>query len=234
MKFNYSYKAFTITTLLVGNLYLFLYFMKLPKTNSVPEEEYEVELALEELFPEENLATISTENIKIETHQIHNEASDFIEEIENERTNNPESLDEKLSEIDQAIEGSSNTREPILQEEKVELEKKENPDNSNTTENTLENTSKSSTNSYRLVNRKATYFPNPVYTCEGFGKVVLYIEVGANGLVNSVTFNAKSSTTSNACLVENAIKYAKKARFTKDKNKPSQMGSITYVFPGQE
>ena len=77
-------------------------------------------------------------------------------------------------------------------------------------------------------------FPNPVYICESFGKVVLQIEVNPNGYVIMTSVNKNTSTTTNLCLIESAIDYAKKARFTKDKNKPSQMGSITYVFPGQE
>ena len=97
----------------------------------------------------------------------------------------------------------------------------------------MTNNSKS-TNSYRLINRKVIVFPNPVYTCDSFGKVVLHIEVNANGYVLMTSVNKNASTTTNLCLIEIAIDYAKKARFTKDKNKPSQMGSITYIFPGQE
>ena len=64
--------------------------------------------------------------------------------------------------------------------------------------------------------------------------MVLLIEVNANGYVSMTSVNKNASTTSNLCLIESAIDYAKKARFTKNKNKPSQMGSITYIFPGQE
>ncbi|MFK5982134.1 MAG: energy transducer TonB, partial [Flavobacteriaceae bacterium] len=61
-----------------------------------------------------------------------------------------------------------------------------------------------------------------------------HIEVDALGKVILASLNTNSSTTTNVCLIENAIHYANKARFTKDENKPSQMGSITYIFPGQE
>ena len=59
MKFNYSYKAFAITILILGNLYLLFYFIKLPSNSIILEEEYEIEYALEEVIPEEELASVS-------------------------------------------------------------------------------------------------------------------------------------------------------------------------------
>ena len=233
MKFNYSYKSFLITLLLVGSLYLILYFTNLPKGETeVVEGEYEIELVQDDFLDEEDLAIASTKKIKIETHSVNNEAEDFIKELESERQQNPESIEEKLSEIDNAISGSENNHNPYETINKEKLETNNKP--SDTEEVIKHSNNKNTTNSYRLVSRKATYFPNPVYTCEGFGKVDLLIEVNGDGIVTKATFNKNNSTTNNACLIGNAIKYAKKARFTKDKNKPLQIGSITYIFPGQE
>ena len=64
MSFNYSYKAFVITILILGNLYLLFYFIKLPSNSIILEEEYEIEYALEEVIPEEELASVSEEEIK--------------------------------------------------------------------------------------------------------------------------------------------------------------------------
>ncbi len=228
MNFNYSYKAFLITTLLVGNLILLMYSVKLSKTEEIQEEEYDIEYALEDIFPEEELATLSTEHVKIETHKAFNEAEKFISELENERNETSENTQDKLSEMDHAMEDINATRIPITPPKKENLEKKEKKNSEE------EGNNKNSTNSYRLLNRKALYFPNPVYICDAFGKVVLHIEVNNYGKVIQATFNKNSSTTSNVCLIESAIKYAKKARFTKDANKPLQMGSVTYVFPGQQ
>ena len=232
MNFNYSYKAFVITILLLGNLYLLFYFVKLPSNQIAPEEEYEIEYALEEILPEEDIAKVSEIKIKIETHQIYNEAEEFIKELEADREENSESIEGKLSEINDAISDSKSERIEVSIEKEVDDKK-----DSKTTnlESTLVTTNNSkSTNSYRLNNRNVIEFPNPVYTCESFGKVVLHIEVNANGYVIMTSVNKNSSTTTNLCLIESAIEYAEKARFTKDANKPSQMGSITYVFPGQE
>ena len=227
MSFNYSYKAFIITILILGNLYLLFYFIKLPSNSIILEEEYEIEYALEEVITEEELASVSEEEIKIETHKVFNEDQKFIEELETDRKENNESAEDKLSEINEVISDSKSERKDDLA-----IEKK---NKFNLPEAILATTNNSkSTNSYRLVNRKVIEFPNPVYVCDSFGKVVLHIEVNANGYVIMTSVNKNASTTTNLCLIESAIDYAKKARFTKNKNKPSQMGSITYIFPGQE
>ena len=227
MNFNYSYKAFVITILILGNLYLLFYFIKLPSDSIILEEEYEIEYALEEVIPEEELASVSEEEIKIETHKVFNEDQKFIEELETDRKENNESTEDKLSEINEVILDSKSERKDDLATEKKYK--------SNLPEAILATTNNSkSTNSYRLVNRKVIEFPNPVYVCDSFGKVVLHIEVNANGYVIMTSVNKNASTTTNLCLIESAIDYAKKARFTKDKNKPSQVGIITYIFPGQE
>jgi len=217
---------------LVGNLFLILYFTNLPKNNALIEEEYEIEYAPEVPIEKEKLAKLSTEKTKIETHKAFNQAEDFIKEIENDRAENSNPVQDKLSEIDQAIGESSNNRKSLVQDKKTSIESKKTEIISK--KETGNNSSKNSTNSYRLVNRKALFFPNPIYTCDAYGKVVLHIEVDASGKVIEATINTNSSTTNNVCLLESAISYAKKARFTKAENKALQMGSITYIFPGQD
>ncbi|MGB5359011.1 MAG: energy transducer TonB, partial [Eudoraea sp.] len=61
------------------------------------------------------------------------------------------------------------------------------------------------------------------------GRVVVNIEVDATGNVINASFNEKSSNTSNGCLVENAITYALKAKFS-SASRTSQKGTITYLF----
>ena len=55
------------------------------------------------------------------------------------------------------------------------------------------------------------------------------ITVDNNGYVTEASFNDKSSGTDNGCLVDNAIAYALKARFSPD-SKAAQIGTITYLF----
>ncbi|MGB3143698.1 MAG: hypothetical protein WBB24_06295 [Maribacter sp.] len=86
--------------------------------------------------------------------------------------------------------------------------------------------------SYSLVDRNNYKLPPPIYTCIEGGKVVINIKVDALGYVTEADFNAKSSGTSNGCLVDNAIAYALKARFNSS-DKEFQKGTITYLFQGK-
>ena len=83
--------------------------------------------------------------------------------------------------------------------------------------------------SYSLLNRNAYDLPPPIYTCIEGGKVVINIKVDSDGYVTETSFNEKSSTTSNGCLVDNAMAYAQKAYFNSS-SKASQKGTITYLF----
>ena len=85
---------------------------------------------------------------------------------------------------------------------------------------------------YRLVDRNALYVPNPVYTCAASGTVVVNISVDAKGRVIAQSINENSSSTTNGCLWDAALDYASQTVFSKAQRN-SQLGSITYYFPGQ-
>lgn len=87
--------------------------------------------------------------------------------------------------------------------------------------------------SYSLIGRNNYKLPPPIYTCIEGGKVIINIEVDAVGNVIDASFNAKSSGTSNGCLVDNAITYALKAKFNSSSTKALQKGTITYLFQGK-
>jgi hypothetical protein len=84
-----------------------------------------------------------------------------------------------------------------------------------------------------LVDRKAIKLRNPVYTCDRGGKVVITIEVNALGTVVQASYNKNASTTTNGCLIESALNYANQSKFTTSSEKEKQIGTITYLFPGQ-
>ena len=86
--------------------------------------------------------------------------------------------------------------------------------------------------SYSLIDRSNYRLPPPIYTCIEGGKVVVNIEVDSSGKVIDADFNAHSSDTSNGCLVENAVAYALKARFSSHQ-RSAQQGTITYIFQGK-
>lgn len=88
-----------------------------------------------------------------------------------------------------------------------------------------------STVSYRLPNRRAIGIPNPVYTCIRGGTVVVDIRVGRSGAVTYAAIDKSRSYTTDRCLWDAALAYAKRARFNADpKARSSQAGSITYQF----
>jgi len=87
---------------------------------------------------------------------------------------------------------------------------------------------------YDLTGRTHTYLPLPIYKCEGSGKVALAIEVDQRGRITEAKIIASESTTSEACLVETAIKTAMISRFNADLKSPkSQAGTLTYHFVAQ-
>ena len=86
--------------------------------------------------------------------------------------------------------------------------------------------------SYSLAGRQGTYLPVPAYLCEGGGDIVVDIVVNQKGFVTNATISSK--TTGSECLFAEAIKAARRSRFTMDEKAPvSQAGSITYRFVAQ-
>lgn len=91
--------------------------------------------------------------------------------------------------------------------------------------------SRRSTITYILRERDAVKIPNPVYTCDAEGKVVINIEVSGQGNVIKASYNKNASTTANGCLVDQALEYAKGAIFN-NSTRQTQLGSISFEFQG--
>ena len=85
---------------------------------------------------------------------------------------------------------------------------------------------------YSLIAREHVQLPTPTYLCQVNGKIIINITVDRNGNVMSAHYNQSSSST-NQCLIDHAIAYAKKAQFNADDTKRSQIGTITYYFQGK-
>lgn len=84
--------------------------------------------------------------------------------------------------------------------------------------------------SYNLPGRKASRLPNPAYKCYGAGMVTILIAVDNAG--NVVKAKVQDATSSpDKCLREEALKAAKRSKFSVDRKAPSpQMGDIIYQF----
>ncbi len=198
-----------------------------------PEEEtMAVEYA--EIIPEEELALADeVEKVEIKTNTAYNEAEKFIKEIENDRNGTFEE-NEPLESETYDITSSSNMDFSKAQDKLEEVKEKLSQSPAKQKTKRTQSVNRKTTITYRLVDRKAMDLPNPVYTCDAGGKIVISIEVNASGKVTRATYNQTLSTTTNGCLIDAALSYAKESRFNTKAEKPEQLGTISYLFPGQE
>lgn len=220
MEFIEKHKALIITSLLMGIFVLSLYNINMiakQKEQSeilmeIPEELME-ELTKEdepEPQPEEDRQLIASKR----THDAFNEDFEDHDEIEERiksltEVEEPEPVEETPEDI------------PAIEEEIKKEEPKPEPEDTNNSY---------SSSSWSLQGRKLLgKIPNPVYTCNASGKVVVKIEVNKNGYVIDTKIDKRKSTTRNECLFDNAIEYARGALFSNSEIE-KQDGTITYYF----
>ncbi len=219
---------------------LLLYSIRL---GAKQEDEYVIEMALadedlEELLQEEEkrLEEMASNADPIKSHMAFNQTAKpsvgspeplkTLQEIMEERAMNEAPNDLLTSDGGYA----ANLKE--LAEQRKEKKKQLGEKEAQKKEFTNNLAEKRTSISYSLLDRNAYDLPPPIYTCIEAGKVVINIEVDADGYVTETSFNEKSSTTTNGCLVDNAMAYAQKAYFNSS-NKASQKGTITYLFQGK-
>ena len=80
------------------------------------------------------------------------------------------------------------------------------------------------------------YVRNPGYTCgyASSGTITVIIKVNKNGDVTLAEYDASQSNGGNVCMIEQAIKYAKKSRFSYSASaNKMQTGRISYTFISQ-
>lgn len=214
-------------------LSVFSFSLKQKEAN-IAESYYEIEPE-KPLTPEEMKvleAMDKLNNAKAETNQAFNENK------ENKRFDQayksiapPEDYVPKTSSAEELqnfakshdYEDSKINREEISSFDKVNELLKKQKDDSNNGRSTI---------SFSLIDREKIYIPIPVYLCEVGGKIVVNITVNSSGDVTDAYINNSSSTT-NECLTEHALDYAKQSKFSSAVNKPSQLGTITFNFIGK-
>ena len=238
---NRKQLSLLITVFSMSIVVLILFNISLGEVGSV-EDEYIVEMMLaeediEELLKEkETLEKLSNAD-PIKSHLAYNETS-------KPTYGNPEplqTLEEILAEkaasgegeqTDVTADGEYAERVKELKKKREEAKKKLGEKEAEKKEFTNNLAARKTSVSYSLVDRNNYKLPPPIYTCIEGGKVVINIKVDTNGNVTEASFNEKSSGTSNGCLVDNAITYAQKAKFSSS-TKASQKGTITYIFQGK-
>ncbi|MCL6267539.1 hypothetical protein M3P07_13670 [Flagellimonas sp. 2012CJ39-3] len=239
MNLNRSQLSFLITFFSMTIIVLLLYNIHL---GGVKEEEYVIEMSLDDedieelLKEEEERLEELMNNDPIKSHMALNETAKptignpeplkTLDELMEERALNSEEGEFSESNSDYA----NQLKELAAKREEKKQQLGEREAQKEEFTNFLKD--RRTSISFSLVERNAYSLPPPIYTCIEGGKVVINIKVDSNGYVTEADFNDKSSGTNNYCLIENAITYALKARFSPD-TKNSQIGTITYLFQGK-
>lgn len=227
-----TYKALIITTFL-STVVVFLGFtVHIKKKAELVAEIYFV-MDAEELVEEEleELEALLKSFDNITTNEAFNETKKQ-EELEDAE------FEKLLEEIRNRNDVTKTQVEPKESEQKSSVD--ENPAfndindiiNKRSEKNRKNIANKNSSISYSLIDRTHTFLPTPVYLCEYGGKIVINITVDSNGKVIDAYVN-NSSASSNGCLIDSALEYAKVSQFNPDATKPSQLGTITFLFKGK-
>ncbi|MCM8569398.1 energy transducer TonB [Gramella jeungdoensis] len=235
MDFFDRHKALIITTLLFSVLMLGLYNFKLSSNNDEVSEMLvqldQLKIEQEEKQPEKPQEQQQTNRRKIQTHQAYNQDKETREADFNKKLN--EIFEKNSAEQEEAeneeTEGSEGNY-AINRKNSEEKKKRSDGDDSSKETSQKSATYDYSSISFSLKGRRAVKIPNPVYTCDTAGKVVVNITVDANGYVIDTSINRGSSTTNNECLTDRALEYSAGARFSKLAGRDSQPGTITYYF----
>lgn len=234
-KFFDKHKALILTTLSFSVLMLALYNFKLASGNQdtaemlVDLEQYKL-VEKEELEPEEKQPQ-QNERRDVQTHQAYNQdketrEADFKNKLDEIFKKNSAEQEEAENEDSEGSEGN------YALNRKNSDEKKNRSDGDDSGEEASQKSAvyDYSSISFSLKGRRAVKIPNPVYTCDTAGKVVINITVDANGYVIDSSVNKASSSTTNECLTDRALEYSAGAKFSKLAGRDNQPGTITYHF----
>lgn len=238
MDFFDQHKALIITILIFSILILSMYNINISNESKkiretlielnelrppVPEEE--------QPRPEPEPPTPQPQRPSFETHQAYNQN-------EQESQRNLESRLDEIFEKNAVRQEASEAESSELSKGEIALnnsrtkerKKASEGDNSSKETSVKQGTMRNSSISFSLVGRTAVDIPNPIYTCDRQGRVVINITVNATGDVVKTSVNKNASSTSNECLTDMALEYAASAQFSRLSGRNSQPGTITYNF----
>ena len=254
-----KHKALLLTILIFGIFVMSLFIFELKNHELIAAESY-YELQPEKT-PEEKLMEELALNEKTsqETNKAFNETNEFKEMMKNFKSLNTNDFDKTTKQTEteeieepEEVEDVKNTptnSEPSINEDELSsyskinkvismrsAEKRKssasNGDNSSNKTGVNSSVNRNSSVSYSLKDRKDQHLPPPVYLCEENGKTVINISVNSSGAVVDTSVNKAASTSTNECLIDSALEYARDARFSSATN-ANQIGTITYIFVGK-
>ncbi|MBN4070443.1 hypothetical protein JYT76_02065 [Olleya sp. AH-315-F22] len=227
-----TYKAL-ITTTVLSTVVVFLGFTIHVKKKSELVAETFFEMNAEELVEEEleELEELLKSFDNLTTNEAYNVTKKY-EEFEDAE------FEKRLEEIRSRNEVKETQAKPKKSEQKHTPD--ENPTfneindiiNKRSEKNRKDIANKNSSISYSLLDREHIFLPTPVYLCEFGGKIVINITVNKDGNVTDAYVNS-STASSNGCLIDSAIEYAKVSQFNSVATETSQLGTITFLFKGK-
>lgn len=239
MKLSSADKAMLITFSGASLLVLIFFFLGVePYQNPNQEEEFIEIPVVQELEEEKEEVLKDIARNKVRSHRAYNssklnkESKELFEKedavrnaIEQQQLKTVQDLTEETK---NALAESRKKQEQSLSEHKEQV-RQQIEEREQERERRNAAAIRESTVSYNLIDRDAIFIPNPVYTCSAQGKIVLNISVNGQGAVRQMAYNKKASTSSNGCLLDQALEYANQAIFSSS-SKSSQLGSITFNF----
>ncbi len=235
-KFFDKHKALIITTLFFAVLMLALYNFNLANSKQskaemlVDLEQFRVE-EKNKTEPQKPKETSRQNRRNVQTHQAYNQdkearEADFKNKLDEIFEKNSASQEQSENEETEGSEGNY----ALSRKNSDENKKRSDGDNSGEEASQKSAVYDYSSISFSLKGRRAVRIPNPVYTCDTAGKIVINITVDDNGYVIDASVNRGSSTSTNECLTERALEYAAGAKFSNLAGRYSQPGTITYYF----
>lgn len=239
MDFFDRHKALIITILIFSILILSMYNINISnESKKIRETLIELNNVTPPPPPEEKQPdqepeppTPQPQRPSLETHRAYNQNQ---QESRKNLESRLEEIFQKNSAQQEASEAEStepSRGEVALNNNKTPEKKKASEGNNSSKETSVkQGTMRNSSISYSLVGRTAVEIPNPVYTCDRQGRVVVNITVNASGNVIKTSINKNASSTTNECLTDMALEYAAGARFSRLAGRASQPGTITYNF----
>ena len=235
MDFFEKHKALIITVLFCSVLILGLYNFNLSQKKKIEQqmlvdlEEYTKAEETEEEKPEEEPKPETTRNSP-KTHRAFNENQEAREENFNRELDEILEKNSARQEQSSDSDNSTSTTGTFATGKKSENKKRSDGDNTSEDISTQSGSLRNSSISFSLRGRNAVSIPNPIYTCDRQGKIVVNITVNAEGRVIDTDINKASSNSDNECLTEKALEYALNARFSRLAGRNEQPGTITYNF----
>lgn len=236
-----KYKFAIFGTLFIHILvFFFSIFTTVKDVNRMLSPEVSLEVPLDDVeLEEEVIPELDEEGNPIAPSEVSSMASDANDtrdrSFEDYSTNSEEAqLSAKELEAQYFKEAAENNERSDYADEMEEhkLTKTEDP-KKNTTSGGANAYSGEVMISYNLKGRKSYSLPNPGYTCNGSGVVVIQIKVDKSGTIKDASYSAAASNRATTCMIERALLYAKKSRFDYKSTEAMQTGTITYKFMGK-